>query len=484
MSNLKSLANQTFIYGLGSVIPRILNYIVLTPFYTRIFTSQGDYGTHSYLYAFSAFVIILLTYGMETTYFRFASQDSDFKNTFTTSFIFLFINSFLFSCFIFLFRNNISYYLDTKPDYVLIFTGIIVTDVISTIPFANLRIHNRASTFAFLKIFNIIVNIGFNILFLYILPKLNCFELNVLKFYDKSNLLKYTFYSNLFANLFTLIFLIKDIKNNWGAFSFNLFIKMIPYSSPIMVSGLLGMINEVADKIFLKFFLPKNVDSFKEIGIYTANYKIAALITIFNSMFRYAFEPFIFKISKEIDNKEKYSRVTLYYLYIALIVSLIILLFLDIFKYFIGSNYHIGLKIVPIILIANVFFGLYYTMSVWYKILDKTIYAVRFSLIGAIVTVISNIILIPSKGYMGAAFATLICYFLMFILTTYYNQRIYPIPYDFKNMFLGFFVFMLILALNHFLDIENIFLKFSIKLLLLASFIVLVFYKIKIKVKL
>jgi len=465
MNDYKALAGQTLIYGLGSVVPRILNYILLTPFYTRIFTSQSDYGVHSYLYAISAFILVILTFGIETTFFRYAQKD-DYKKVYSTAYIFLLANSILFIFFTYFFYDTINQWLDIQNKrYVFWFLGIIITDVISTIPLADLRLKNLAKKFAILRISNVVINIVLNFIFLLLLPKFN------LSFFKNFDLVEYTFISNFLANGITLIFLIFPIRFSKRDFDYSIFKKMVSYSYPIMISGILGMINEVADKVFLKFLLPKDIDSFKEIGIYTANYKIAALITIYNTMFRYAFEPFLFKISGNLNNKEKYANITMIYFLSVSIIYVLIICFIDYVKLFIGSSYHEGLKIVPIVLMANIFFGLYYTMSVWYKINDKTYFAIIFSLVGAIITMVLNIILIPIIGYFGAAVATLVCYFMMFVLTAYFNQKYYPIEYKFYRMIE---IFLSLIGITIFLNgfsFDSIYLNFALRTIIALLFI-------------
>ncbi len=477
MSQFKKLAGQTAIYGFGSVVPRILNYILLTPFYTRVLTSISDYGTHTYLYSYGAFLIILLTFGMETTFFRYA-KSKGIEKVFTTSFVFLFINAFLFSIIILFNADRISQLIGIiKVEYLYYFLGIISLDVISAIPFATLRYNEKARLFAFLKIINVLVNISVNLFYLWLIPLLiSTYNWDFSMIYDSQNLLEYTFKANLIANIITFLMLIPNTRKYYSKFDVVIFKEMFFYSAPILISGILGMINEVADKILLKYLLPKNISAFEQIGIYSANYKIAALITIFNSMFRYALEPFFFKVYGYDESKSRYAIISKYYLIFGLFILLIVNLFIDVFKYFISENYHSGLHIVPVVLLANLLFGMYYTMAVWYKVTDKTYFSAIFALIGSTVTILANIIMIPLFGYTGSAFATLLCYFVMFILTVYFGQKHYPINYNYGYMLKLALFSMLVFIVGNYLPFDNLYLKFSFNAVLLIAYIIFVVF--------
>lgn len=475
MNQFNALAGQTAIYGIGSVVPRILNYILLTPFYTRVLSSTADYGTHTYLYSFSAFIIILLTFGMETTFFRYA-KSKGIENVFTASFFFLLFNSLFFSVLVLLFDTKISSLIGiSNTKYLWYFLGIIALDVIAAIPFSALRYDEKAKTFALFKIANISINIIINLLYLWLFPYLqNNYNFDLSSVFNQDNLLEYTFRANLISNFIIFLFLIPQTKHYFSKFDIALLKQMLLYSTPIMVSGLLGMINEVADKILLKYLLPGSTLAFEQIGIYSANYKIAALVTIFNTMFRYALEPFFFKIYGDKESKHKYALISKYYLIFATFILLSIVLYIDIFKYFIGEKYHSGLHIVPIILLANLIFGLYYTMSVWYKVIDKTYFSVIFSFFGAVITLLANYFLIPILGYTGSAIATLLCYLSMLILTIIYENRYYPIIYDYKFMIKLFVVALLIYSINAVISIDNFILNILFNTLLIFGYVIFI----------
>lgn len=476
MGAFNKLAGQTAIYGLGSVIPRILNYILLTPFYTRVLPSVSDYGTHSYLYSFCAFAIIVLTFGMETTFFRYA-KSKGLSNVYSTSFFFLTFNALLFSFLVLLFDNDISNLLKiSRVDYIWYFVGIIALDVISAIPFATLRFQEKAKTFALIKIGNVLINIAINLFYLLLLPYLSQHTtLDLSGIFDSNNLLEYTFRANLITNVITFLILVPLIKNNFCRPNLTLLREMLFYSFPIMLSGLLGMINEVSDKILLNYLLPAHVDAVREIGIYAANYKIAALVTIFNTMFRFALEPFFFKVADTSDKKTIYALITKYYLIFGLCIVLGVYFYIDLFKYFISSEYRSGLSVIPIILFANFFFGLYYTMSVWYKVTDKTYFSAIFALIGAVLTVVCNFLLVPSLGYYGSAISTFICYFAMLLLTYMFGQRHFRIKYDLKSMLFSLFVAIGLFIVSYILNIEHLISKLLVNSLFFVVFLGVVF---------
>ncbi|MDD2562589.1 MAG: polysaccharide biosynthesis C-terminal domain-containing protein [Salinivirgaceae bacterium] len=480
MNQFKKLAGQTAIYGIGSVVPRILNYILLTPFYTRVLPTVVDYGTHTYLYSYSAFLIILLTFGMETTFFRYAKKRG-IEKVYSASFVFLLFNSIIFSCLIFSSDTAIAAFIgNPKVEYIWYFIGIITLDVISTIPFATLRYLEKAKLFATLKLLSVVINIIVNLFYLWLIPLLQKnTSIDFSSIYDPSRLLEYTFRANLIANFFTFLFLIPHTWRFYKLFDISLLKEMIIYSFPIMLSGLMGMINEVADKILLNFMLPKDVNAMQQIGVYSANYKIGMLLSIFNSMFRFGLEPFFFKISDNSDSKSNYAIITKYYLYFGLLILLGVTLFINYFKYFISSNYYDGLHIVPIVLLAHLFFGLYYTLSVWYKVTDKTYFSAIFALVGALVTLLINIILIPIMGYTGSAIATLLCYFSMLILTIYYGQIHYYIKYEFKAMFSVFGFAVLIFVFGKVIRFDNEIINFLYNSVLIVAYLIFVIFSNK-----
>ncbi|MCK4662683.1 MAG: polysaccharide biosynthesis C-terminal domain-containing protein [Bacteroidales bacterium] len=486
MNNIKKLAGQTVVYGLGTIIPRVLNYLILTPFYTRIFL-KGEYGVITELYAYVAFLMVLLTYGMETGFFRFSEQEKNPDKVYSTSLISLFITSLLFIILIINFAQPIADLIQysSNKEYIIWFGIIISCDAFSTIPFARLRQQNKALKFSLIKIFNVSVNIGFNVFFFIICPYLEKhYSFSFIdRIYSKEIGVGYAFISNLIASILTLFLLFKDVIKVKLYFDFSLLKNILKYSYPLLIVGLAGMINEVADKVFLKYLLPENINAMEQVGIYGANYKLAILMTIFIQMFRFAAEPFFFKQVKEKNPKETYADVMKYFIIFGLFIFLGVMLYMDIVKYFIDDKFHEGLKIVPIVLIANLFLGIFYNLSVWYKINNLTHFGAMIAIFGAIVTIILNIILIPKIGYLGSAYATFVCYLTMMFFSYFLGQHFYKIKYDIKTIVIYFIVALGLYFISVKFEQENEVIKLSINTLLIIVFIITVMFLEKISIR-
>jgi len=457
---IKKLAGQTAVYGMGTIVPRLLNYLLLTPFYTRIFL-EGQYGVVTELYAYVAFLLVLLTYGMETSYFRFADSEKNKDGVFTTAISALFVTSVLFVLVALWFSKDIAALIryPDHPEYIIYFAIIVGADAFSAIPFARLRQQNNASRFAWIKVFNVATNIFFNFFFLLFCPWFTKDNpdsvLNLI--YSADIGVGYAFISNLIASLLTLIILLPDIFRIRFEFDPRLLKKMLAYGFPLLLVGLFGMINEVSDKLLFKYLIsvPEDVIDTEnyilgQLGVYGANYRLAVLMTLFIQMFRYAAEPFFFSHAREENAKGLYASVMKYFIIFCLMIFLTVTLFLDIFKYFIGPDFRTGLSIVPIVLMANLLLGIFYNLSVWYKLTDKTKYGALIALIGAIITVVLNIALVPKYGYLGAAWAHLACYFTMVILSFIGGRIFYKVSYDLPHILL-YFIFAFIL---YFLSIK------------------------------
>ena len=479
MGKLKKLLGQTVIYGLSSIVGRFLNYLMV-PLYTYNLVAK-EYGVVTELYAYVSFLIIILTYGMETGFFRFSETEKDTSKLYSTTLISLFSTSTLFILIVSLFYHQIADVIGYSghPEYILWFGIVIGLDAFVSIPFAKLRKQNKALKFAVIKFTNIIVNIGLNLFFIVLSPYL--IEQNphswVTLFTDGEISVKYIFISNLISSAVTVLLLLPEILNVKFAFDSKLLKRVLIYSLPLLLAGLAGMVNETLDRILLKYFLPSNVDVMHEIGIYGANYKIAILMTLFIQMFRYAAEPFFFAQAKESNSKNIYSEVMKYFTIFGLFIFLFVMLYLDIFKGFIGKSYHEGLKIVPIVLMANLFLGIIYNLSIWYKLTNKTKYGALIAVIGAVITIVLNIVLIPKIGYMGSAWATFACYFSMMLISYALGQKYFKIKYDIKSMLTYTFITMILYFGFEKMSFENNILKFSVSTLFLAIFIGFAFFK-------
>ena len=446
MNPLKQLAGQTAIYGLSSIVGRLLNYL-LVPLYTRYFI-PAEYGVVTELYAYVAFLVIILTYGLETAFFRFSQKQYDKKLVYSTSLISLIVSSILFVVLMISSQQSIANWLEypQNPEYIMWFALIIGLDAISAISFAKLREQRQAARFALVRLVNIFINIGLNLFFIIYCPYALENGLPTTDFvnsvYDPKVGVGYIFIANLFASGVTILMLLPEmIKSSW-TFNTMLWKKMMWYAFPLLVAGLAGMTNETIDRILLKQLLPVGVDKMAAIGVYGAFYKISIIMILFIQTFRFAAEPFFFSQEKQHNSRKTYADVLKYFTILASLIFLSVMLYLDVVKHFIGSSFHSkeGIEIVPILLMANLFLGIYYNLSIWYKLTEKTGYGAILAIFGAVITLILNIILIPKIGFIGSAWATLFCYFSMMIASLLMGRKYYAIPYDLKRVFTYIFL--------------------------------------------
>ena len=456
MNPLKKLASQTAVYGLSSVIGRFLNYL-LVPLYTRYFL-PSEYGVVTEMYAYVAFLVIVLTYGFETAFFRFSKKENDVKVVYSTALISLLISSTLFVLLVFLSSDSISnlmgYGIETK--YIEWFAIIVALDAISSISFASLREQNKALRFASIRLLNIFVNIGFNLYFI------------VYKEFG----IEYIFISNLISSAVTILLLLPEMLKSVWVFDKKLWNKMRVHALPLLIAGLAGITNETIDRILLKHLLPNPEISAAELGLYGAFYKLSILMTLFIQTFRFAAEPFFFAQANNTNSKTVYADVMKYFTIIMAVIFLGVTIFYDVVKGFLGSEYHDerGFLVVSILLLANLFLGIYYNLSIWYKLTEKTKYGAYLSLFGAIITLILNFVLIPKIGFVGSAWATLICYFSMTIASYYIGKKHFPIPYQVERIGLYLFNMLGIYFIIYFVP-ENI----LFNSLLLLGFIIFVY---------
>jgi len=486
LNSIKKLAGQTVIYGLGTIAPRLLNYLLLTPFYTTIFKTN-EYGVVIELYAYVALAMVILTFGMETTYFRFASTEKNKNKVYSTSALFLLAASVLFIFVINIFTPDIADKLSYSNHHeYFIWLGIILgIDAFLSIPFAKLRNENRAVQFTIIKVLNIFTNIGFNLLFLVYLPDAykDGSDTILLELYNPEIGVGYAFIANLIASAFTFVLLIPEIFKIRLEFDIELFKRMLKYAYPLVIIGIAGMINEVSDKYFLRFYLtiPDIVADKGEyinsvIGIYGANTKIAVLMTIFIQMFKFAAEPFFFAQAKEKDSHKTNADVMKYFVIFGLLIFLGVMLFLDIVKYFIDPKFHEGLYIVWIILLANLFLGIFYNLSIWYKLSNKTRYGAIIALTGATVTILINYVFVPEFGYIASAWARFSCYFLMMVFSYFWGRKIMRVDYDLKQIAKYVFIALIIYIISTFNTIDGSVLKLAVNFLLYIAFLAFVVF--------
>ncbi len=439
---IKSLAGQTAVYGMGTIIPRLLNYF-LVPLYTRVF-AEDIYGQITELYAYVAFLLVLLTYGMETAFFRYAQKNDSIK-VFNNAFSAILLSSSVFLLLLLLFYQPMAAAIrySGNPEYVIFIGLIVALDALTAIPFALLRKQNKARRFATIKLWNVAVNIGLNLIFILAIPKVSIAISDTL-FGHNEGLLIWVFIANFVASLLSLLMLLPQMRQYRWEIDKKLVRPMLNYALPVLVVGLAGMVNEVIDKILLKYLLPDQATAMAELGIYGANFKLGVLMTLFIQMFRYAAEPFFFAEAEKKDAPSLFARVMNYFVVTGLLIFLLVMLYLDLFQYFIGKSFREGIFIVPIILMANLFYGIFFNLSVWYKLTDRTSNGALISILGAAITIGLNILLIPLMGYVGAAWARFSCYAVMMAVSFWWGQRIFPIPYQLGRLLLYFVAAMLI----------------------------------------
>lgn len=436
MKEVRKLAGQTLIYGLGTIIPRFLNYAVMTPFYTRIFYRElGQYGIITELYAWMAILLVILTYGMETGYFRFAQKSEDAGRVYSTTLISLIMSSVIFLIIVNIFIQPVSSLMNYRDhqDYIRMFAGIVAIDAFNAIPFVKLRKENRPVIFSIIKILNVVITILFVIFFLKIAPGI--WERSTGWFhqiYDPDYKVGYVFLANLISSGCTLLMLLPFVIGIKFRFDPALWYRMLAYSFPLLLAGLSGTINDVLDKVILRRMIGE-ADGLAVVGKYGAGYKIGVLMALFIQMFRFAAEPFFFERAKHADAKQTYSEVMKYFILVMLVVYLVINLYISGFQYIIAFSYREAIIVVPVISMAYLFYGIYINHSIWYKLNDMTVFAVYITFAGAIVTVIVNVLFIPEYGYMASAWAHIASYATMIILSFVFAEKRYKVSYNMKQ---------------------------------------------------
>ena len=435
MANLKSLAKDTAIYGLSSIVGRFLNYL-LVPLYTHYMPKDsGDYGVSTNIYAYTALILVLLTFGMETTLFRFAN-DGKYKpdTVFSTAMSVVASLTAVFLLLIFGFIGPISGTLGytEHPDYLLMMAVVVALDAIQAIPFSYLRFQKRAIRFASLKMLFIVLNIAMNVIYFVVLGKTSVF---------------YVFFINLLCTSLITFFFLPDMFRIQWKFDGQLLKTMFSYSWPILVLGIAGILNQVADKIIFPLVYPDEAQANVQLGIYGSCVKIAMIMAMITQAFRYAYEPIVFAKSKDADKTEYYATAMKYFIIFTLLAFLCVMGWMPVLKYIIGADYREGLGVVPIVMMAEIFMGIYFNLSFWYKLIDKTIYGAWFSLVGCIVLFAVNILLIPTYGYWACAWGGFAGYGTAMVLSYIIGQKKNPIPYPLKSITLYFITAMVAFAL-------------------------------------
>lgn len=474
-SGMKSLAKDTAIYGLSSIVGRFLNWC-LTPLYVYTFTNPVEYGKMSNIFGYTALLLVLLTYGMETGFFRFMNKkEEDAPTVYSTSLITLGTTSLLFILLCFAFISPISSLLEypNHKEYILMMAIVVALDAFMTIPYAYLRYQKRPIKFMTIKMIFIFSNILFNLVFLLGCPWLykNYPDLVINKLYNPDFGIGYIFLANLLSSLIVLLSLLPTIiKGINFRFDNQLVKRMLKYSFPLLILGIAGVINQAVASLTYPYLFEDKYIAFNQLGIYNACLKITVIITMFTQAFRYAYEPFFFGRDKDGGSTKPYADAMKFFVIFSLLVFLAVMFYMDILKYIVSANYTEGVVIIPIAMIGEIFFGIYFNLSVWYKLTDKTKYGAWFSILGCLIQLSINIIFVPIYGYIASAWATFICNLLIMTISYFFGRKYFPISYDLKKIFAYFILTAVVYAAAMYPIIDNEVLRLAYRTLLLLAF--------------
>ena len=430
MANLKSVVKDTAIYGLSSIVGRFLNYL-LVPLYTaKLSAASGGYGVITNVYAYTALLMVILTYGMETTFFRYVNKEGENPDkVYSTTMISVASTSLLFVLLVLLFLQPISSFMGyaAHSSYIWVMAVTVAVDAFACIPFAYLRYKKRPMKFAILKLANIMMAILLNLFFFLLLPAWT----------GNGGLVDagYAFYINLFCSVALLFFLLKEITAVPFDFDKALLRRMLSYSWPILVLGVAGILNQTADKILFPYIY-QGTDAHSQLGIYGAASKIAMIMAMITQAFRYAYEPFVFGNNNDKDSRNTYAKAMKFFIIFTLLAFLVVMAYIDLLKYIIGRDYWEGLKVVPVVMAAEIMMGIYFNLSFWYKLIDKTIWGAWFSGIGCVVLITVNVLFVPRYGYMACAWAGFMGYASAMTISYLVGQKKYPINYPLKEIVL------------------------------------------------
>ena len=480
---MKILAKETAIYGVSSIVGKFLNWL-LVPLYTYVLQQQADYGIVTNLYAWTALLLVILTYGMETGFFRFANKEGENAQTvYSTSLIALFTTSLLFAVACVVWRMPISNALGypTHSEFIAMLGVVVAMDAFASIPFAYLRYKKRPLQFAVLKLLFVFLNIAFNLFFLVLCPKIQDWAI-INSWYNPNYGVGYVFVANILATgiqtLFLLPAVVEGIGNRGQVFSWGLLKQMLKYSLPLLVLGVCGIMNQTLDRILFPFFY-EGADAQAQLGIYGACFKVAMVMMMFTQAFRYAYEPFVFAKHKDKKSVEAYADAMKYYIIFSYMILLGMIFYLDLLKFIIAPSYWEGLKIVPVVLWTYIFQGVYFNLSFWYKLTDKTQWGAYFSIIGVVITFALQAIFVPRIGYMASALSSTVCYLVIMLLSYFVGRKHLEIPYDLRRI--GIYTLLVVTllagyyALAHFLPMND-WTKMGIGTILLIIYSV-IFYR-------
>ena len=436
MSLYKNLFKQTAIYGIAMVLPRMLSFL-LVKLYTNVLPNPAQYGELTMVLAYMVFFNVLLSYGFETAFFRFYNSEPNKKKVLNTSLISIFWSSLAFLIVALLFRNTLAQLAHVETQFITYAVWILVLDALVVIPFSKLRAEQKPTRYAALKIGNVVVNLALNLFFLLALPAIATHNPNgfLATLYIQNFQVGYIFVANVVASFITFLALSGNyFSSNWSIDT-ELWKKMMQYGFPVLIAGIAFGVNEHFDKILLGNLLPAAIAK-SELGAYAACYKLGLFMVLFRTAYSLGIEPFFFSHEKNENAPQTYATITKYFVIFGALMSLVIIAFADVLKILLLDNksYWAAMKIVPLIVYANFFLGIYTNLSVWYKLIDKTKIGAYISIVGALVTLVFNFILIPKISYLGSAIATILAYGTMMILSYQLGKNKYPIPYDFKKI--------------------------------------------------
>ena len=437
MANLKSLAKDTAIYGMSSILGRFLNYLLVPLYTSNISAASGGYGIITNLYAYTALLLVILTYGMETTFFRYANKtNEDPQKVYSSTLIMVGFTSLLFIVLVSIFLQPLSRVMgySDHSSYVWVMAATVSIDAFQCIPFAYLRYKKRPIKFAALKLLFVTFNIALNLLYFLVLPDLYKSYPEVIQYvYSPETGVGYAFYINLVCTASITFFFYKELTGFKYTFDKELAKRMLSYSWPILILGIAGILNQNADFILFPY-LYKGSQVHQQLGIYGAASKIAMIMAMITQAFRYAYEPFVFGKGNDKDNRETYAIAMKYFIIFTLLAFLAVMGYINILRHIISRYYWEGLKVVPIVMAGMIMMGIYFNLSFWYKLIDKPIWGAYFSGIGCSVLILINIIFVPQYGYMACAWAGLIGYATAMTLSYFVGQKKYPINYPLKSI--------------------------------------------------
>lgn len=459
MAGLKSLAKETAIYGVSSIVGRFLNYLLVPVYTIALPASSGGYGVVTNIYAWVALILVLLTCGMETGFFRFANKGQDDPmRVYSTTLLSVSIGSLVFVALGLLFLEPIAGWLEygEHPWYIGMMMIVVAMDAIQSIPFAYLRYKKRPIKFAALKLLFIFLNIALNLFYYVIL---------------EGNDVRYAFLFNLVCTSVVMVCMIPELRGFTYVLDKELLKRMLRYSLPLVILGVAGILNQVADKIIFPFVYPDEAEATIQLGIYGAASKIAMIMAMFTQAFRFAYEPFVFGKSKEKDSREMYAQAMKFFIIFTLLAFLAVMFYLDILRHVIGRDYWDGLRVVPIVMAAEIFMGIYFNLSFWYKLIDETRWGAYFSLTGCIILILMNIFLVPKYGYIACAWAGFTGYGVAMLLSYFVGQKKYPIQYDLKAIGMYVLLAAVLYVAAEYVSIDNIYLRMAYRTVLLLLFI-------------